>query len=143
MTDEQTITTHSPEETQRTGYELAAGVSTGDCIELVGDLGAGKTVFVRGLAEGLGCDVQLVSSPTYVLCQEYPGRMPLFHIDLYRMTDAAAELADLGIEDMLAEGAVVIEWGDRAPDALPRPRQRVTIEHAGECSRRIRHQAVN
>jgi tRNA threonylcarbamoyladenosine biosynthesis protein TsaE len=143
MTDEQTITTQSPEETQRVGTELSAGVSAGDCIELVGDLGAGKTVFVRGLAEGLGCDVQLVSSPTYVLCQEYPGRVPLFHIDLYRMTDAAAELADLGIEDMLAEGAVVIEWGDRAPDALPRPRQRVVIEHAGPSIRRIRRQAVN
>jgi tRNA threonylcarbamoyladenosine biosynthesis protein TsaE len=143
MTDEQTITTQSPEETQRVGTELSAGVSAGDCIELVGDLGAGKTVFVRGLAEGLGCDVQLVSSPTYVLCQEYPGRVPLFHIDLYRMTDAAAELTDLGIEDMLAEGAVVIEWGDRAPDALPRPRQRVVIEHAGPSIRRIRRQAVN
>lgn len=143
MTEQNTIDTHSPEETQAVGKELAATLTAGDCIELVGDLGAGKTVFVRGLAEGLGCDVQLVSSPTYVLCQEYPGRVGLFHIDLYRMTDAAAELADLGIEDMLAEGAVVIEWGDRAPDALPRPRQRVTLQHTGETSRRISRETIN
>jgi tRNA threonylcarbamoyladenosine biosynthesis protein TsaE len=131
------IDTHSPEATQAAGKQLGATLTVGDCIALVGELGAGKTMFVRGLAEGLGCDVQLVSSPTYVLCQEYPGRLPLFHIDLYRMSDAAAELADLGIEDMLAEGVVVIEWADRAPDAMPQPHRTVHIEHTGDISRRL------
>ncbi|NBB96332.1 MAG: tRNA (adenosine(37)-N6)-threonylcarbamoyltransferase complex ATPase subunit type 1 TsaE [Planctomycetes bacterium] len=131
------IDTDSPQATQTAGKQLAAMLSVGDCIALIGELGAGKTTFVRGLADGLGCDVQLVSSPTYVLCQEYPGRLPLFHVDLYRMGNAASELADLGIEDMLAEGVVVIEWADRATDAIPQPHRTVHLIHTGETSRRL------
>ena len=134
----QTFETNNPNETHALGKRLAEQFSAGDCIALVGDLGAGKTVLVRGLAEGLGCDVQLVSSPTYVLVQEYPGRWPLYHIDLYRLGDPAAEFADLGVEEMLEAGVVVIEWADRAEPALPRRRTTIRIDVTGETARRFR-----
>ena len=130
--------TNTPEETYALGRKLAGEFYAGGCISLIGDLGAGKTAFVRGLAEGFGADVALVSSPTYVLVQEYPtAGMPLYHIDLYRMVDAQAELADLGMDEMLDEGVVVIEWADRAGEALPIPRTEISIEIIGEQSRRF------
>ncbi len=120
------------------GRNLAVGLGAGSCITLVGDLGAGKTALVRGLADGLGADVQMVSSPTYVLVQEYPARdTTLFHLDLYRMADAEAELEELGMEEMLAGGVVVIEWADRACDALPLGRTEIVIDITGENTRRF------
>jgi len=118
---------------------MAGELRRGDCLALVGNLGAGKTAFVRGLAEGLGCDAGLVSSPTYVLVQEYPAKdgLGLFHIDVYRMSEPEAELADLGLEEMLESGVVVIEWADRVERALPRPHLRLRIEIDGETSRRF------
>jgi len=116
---------------------LAERFDVGDCIALVGELGAGKTVFVRGLAAGLGlADERLVSSPTFVLVQEYPGRMPIFHVDLYRTTAGDADLAELALDEMLSEGVVLIEWADKA-SALPRPYWRIAIEAVGVRSRRI------
>jgi tRNA threonylcarbamoyladenosine biosynthesis protein TsaE len=131
-------TTHSPDETVALGRELAKRFRPGDCLALIGNLGAGKTCLVRGLAEGLGCDAALVSSPTYVLLQEYPGAVSLYHLDLYRMVDPAAELADLGLEEMLAEGVVAIEWAERALEALPRPLHEIHIAHTGDTTRSIR-----
>ena len=109
--------THSEAETSAVGRELAASLSAGDVIVLAGNLGAGKTAFVRGLAEGLGIDPSAVSSPTFTLVQEYRGgRLLLRHIDLYRLTPREAD--DLGLEEMTLDGAVLaIEW----PDRLPRP----------------------
>ena len=120
--------THSEAETSAVGRELAASLSAGDVIVLAGDLGAGKTAFVRGLAEGLGIDPSAVSSPTFTLVQEYRGgRLLLRHIDLYRLTPREAD--DLGLEEMTLDGAVLaIEW----PDRLPRPFEgavRVTLVH--------------
>lgn len=137
MRMEQTFETRCPEETRALGRRLAGRLRRGDCLALVGDLGAGKTALVQGLAEGLGCDANLVSSPTYVLVQEYPAPHgpPLFHIDVYRMTEPDAELSDLGLEEMLEQGVVVIEWADKIETALPKSRLQLNIEIDGETSR--------
>ncbi len=135
--------TNSSDETHALGIQLASRAARGSCIALIGDLGAGKTAFVRGLAEGLGADVQMVSSPTYVLVQEYPAAdMPLYHLDLYRMVHAEAELADLGMDEMLADGVVVIEWADRAAAGLPIPRMQIKITITGQQSRRFELQVI-
>jgi tRNA threonylcarbamoyladenosine biosynthesis protein TsaE len=134
----ETRTTRGPEETESFGAELAARLRPGDCVALVGPLGAGKTALVRGIARGLGVDdPAAVASPTYVLVHEYDGPVPVYHIDLYRMADPDAELADLGLDEMLADGVVLIEWADRTDAALPRPRWHVAMAHAGPTSRRI------
>lgn len=132
------FTSRSIETTEAFAAELARELQVGSCLALIGPLGAGKTAFVRGLAQGLGVeDTRLVSSPTYVLVQEYPGRVPLFHLDLYRMTEPTEELIDLGLEEMLAEGVVAVEWADRADDALPPDRLEVHLRPTGESVRII------
>ena len=132
----ETILTHSEEETAGLGRELAATLSAGDVLLLFGDLGAGKTAFVRGLAEGLGVSGDEVSSPTFTLIQEYRGgRLTLFHVDLYRIEDPR-EFDELGLDEIAEGGVLAIEWAER----LPRPPQnavRVSITHAGESERRI------
>jgi tRNA threonylcarbamoyladenosine biosynthesis protein TsaE len=106
---------------------LAATLQAGDVLLLSGDLGAGKTAFVRGLAEGLGIDPAEVSSPTFTLVHEYRGgRLPLFHADLYRLDRAAVD--DLGLEEMgAADGVLAIEWPDRLVHEMP---QAVRVEIA-------------
>lgn len=129
--------TNSPDETYQLGKKLGASLSAGSCVALIGTLGAGKTALVRGLAAGMGCDERLVSSPTYVLMQEYPGPTPLFHLDLYRMCDADSEFLDLDPEDILANGAMVIEWAGMADSVLPTPRTKIDIEILSETSRKF------
>lgn len=131
------ISTHSERETIAAAREVAAQLRAGDIVELIGDLGAGKTAFVRGLAEGLGIDPGEVSSPTFTLIQEYSGgRLPLYHVDLYRLE--AIEVDDLGLDELTMEGGVTaIEW----PDRLPRPFDeaiRVRIDHGEDTTRTIR-----
>ena len=134
----ETHETNSPEETFAFGRHFAERLGVGDCVALVGGLGAGKTALTRGIAAGLGLeDTRLVSSPTYVLVQEYLGKTPIFHLDLYRMADPQAELADLGLEEMLEEGVTLIEWADRATTALPPNRWEITIEITAESSRKF------
>ena len=102
-------------------------------LSLIGPLGAGKTVFVKGLAEGLGIDPVTVSSPTFVIANQYesPAGSRLAHVDLYRLK-TVSELDDAGFLDMLEPGAVVaVEWGDRLPGALPRDRLEVRVERDG------------
>lgn len=134
----ETFETSSAAETEQLGRKLAERFGIGDCVALAGELGSGKTVLVRGIALGLGIeDERLVCSPTYVLVREYAGSIPIFHVDLYRLTNPAAELAELAAEEMLAEGLVLIEWADRAAEALPRPRWQIDIEVAAANRRRL------
>jgi tRNA threonylcarbamoyladenosine biosynthesis protein TsaE len=132
------ILTHSEAETMAVAREMACGLTPGDVLLLTGPLGAGKTAFVRGLAEGLGCDPDEVSSPTFTLIQEYRGRVPLFHVDLYRLKPV--EAADLGLDDLAEQGVVAIEWPDRWADA-PSSAGRVEFEVVGETARRITRHA--
>ena len=120
------------------GRKLASRLGPGDCVALVGQLGAGKTVLVRGIAAGLGLeDQRLVASPTFVLVHEYPANVPVFHLDLYRLSAPQEELVDLGIDEMLSEGVVLIEWADRAGQALPSPHWQVEIELTGATRRKF------
>ena len=121
------ITTHSADETQALGQKLASRLAPGDVIAYFGDLGAGKTAFTRGIAEGLGVSEQ-VTSPTYTIVNEYlSGRLPLFHFDMYRL-GSSDELFDIGWEDYLARGGVcAVEWSENVEDAL-QDAIRITIE---------------
>ena len=133
-----TITTHSEDETAAVGRELAATLSAGDVLLLYGDLGAGKTAFVRGLAEGLGVERDEVSSPTFTLIQEYRGgRLPLFHVDLYRIDDPR-EFDELGLDEIAEDGVLAIEWAERLAARLKPSRYvAVRIEHGDGDSRLI------
>ena len=128
--------TSSEVETGAVGSELATTLARGDVVLLIGDLGAGKTAFVRGLAEGLGIASDQVSSPTFTLVQEYrAGRVPLVHVDLYRLDDPR-EIDDLGLDEIAEEAVLAIEWAEKHPRP-PREAIRVLLEHAGETGRRI------
>jgi tRNA threonylcarbamoyladenosine biosynthesis protein TsaE len=114
-------TTRSESETAAAGRELAAILGAGDVVLLYGDLGAGKTAFVKGLAEGLGVSRDEVTSPTFTLVQEYRGgRLTLFHVDLYRLDDPR-EIDDLGLDEIADGGVLAIEWAEKLPPShLPR-----------------------
>ena len=128
--------TNSPEETEKLGAALAEILMPGTVIAYRGGLGAGKTAFTRGLAQGLGCD-ELVTSPTYTIVNEYlGGRLPLFHFDMYRLA-SADDLWDIGWEDYLArDGICAVEWSENVAEAMEKPIT-VTIEKLGEDTRRI------
>ena len=135
MTSPEIVTTNSEHETFALGEKVAASLQPGTFVLLYGDLGAGKTAFVRGMAAGLGANPDEVSSPTFVLIQHYKGRMPLVHVDLYRLESRAA-VDDLGLEE-LANGAVVaVEWAERLP-RLIEGSVTVKIDDTGDESRRI------
>ena len=131
-----TLVTHSEAETARIGRHLADGLVPGSIVLLFGDLGAGKTSLVRGLAEGLGVDPDEVSSPTFTLIREYRGgRLPLLHVDLYRLHDPR-EIEELGLEELGTDAATAIEWAER----LPRPvagALEVRIQHGNGDQRQI------
>jgi tRNA threonylcarbamoyladenosine biosynthesis protein TsaE len=132
-----TLTTRSQDETADVGRRLASTLHPGSVLLLVGDLGAGKTALVRGLAEGLGVQPDEVSSPTFTLMQEYRGgRVPLIHVDLYRLNDAR-EIDDLGLEEIGLNSVLAIEWAEK----LPRPIAdaiEVRIDHGDGDERIIR-----
>lgn len=114
------ITSHSEDQTVALAKKLATSFVGGDVIVLKGDLGSGKTVFVRALAAARGIDENAVSSPSYTFVNEYDGEPPLYHIDLYRLGDIS-QLGEIGWDEYLGrEGIVVVEWGDRAGERLPR-----------------------
>jgi tRNA threonylcarbamoyladenosine biosynthesis protein TsaE len=130
------VTTNSEAETAAVARDLARHLAPGSVLLLSGDLGAGKTAFVKGIAEGLDIDPNEVSSPTFTLVQEYRGgRLPLYHVDLYRLQPI--EVDDLGLDEIIWSGGVVaIEW----PDRLPRPPEEaiaVNFEHADDTRRTI------
>jgi tRNA threonylcarbamoyladenosine biosynthesis protein TsaE len=123
-----TIVTSSETETATVGRDLAPRLSAGSVVLLMGDLGAGKTAFVRGLAEGLGVGSDDVTSPTFTIMQEYRGgRVPLFHVDLYRLNNAR-EIEDLGLDEIAAGGVLAIEWAEKLPD-VPADAIAVRITH--------------
>ena len=126
----------SEEDTQRVARELALTLKAGAVILLSGNLGAGKTEFVRGLAAGLGIDADAVSSPTFTLVHEYRGgRLSLYHVDLYRLDRAATE--DLGLEEMgVGDGVLAIEWPERLSHDLPGA-QAITLTIVDDDSRQI------
>ena len=130
------LTTTSPEETEAAGARLGATLKSGDVVALTGELGAGKTVFVQGLARALGVGTA-ATSPTFVLVNEYRGRVPVHHVDAYRTT-SLAELMDLGIEEMMdGDGITVIEWAERVEPLLPARAVRVRIAGVGDEPRTI------
>ena len=109
---------HSAEETEHFGEMLAGKLRPGDVLAYTGSLGMGKTAFTRGLARGLGCRGR-VTSPTFTIVNEYEGKTPLFHFDMYRL-GSSEELFDIGWDDYLARGGVcAVEWSERVSDALP------------------------
>jgi tRNA threonylcarbamoyladenosine biosynthesis protein TsaE len=127
----------SPETTGAFAARLAAVAEPGDVVCLWGELGAGKTVFAKGFGAGLGV-ADTISSPSFVLMGEYAGRLPMFHIDLYRLS-SAQEVLDAGLlDDRQAAGVVVIEWPDRLGDSLPDGRLDVTIDGGADTPRTLR-----
>jgi tRNA threonylcarbamoyladenosine biosynthesis protein TsaE len=133
--DNASIVTSSEDETAAAGERLAGRVQPGDVVLLYGDLGAGKTAFIRGLARGLGAAADDVSSPTFTLVQEYHGRVTLHHVDLYRLEPA--EVRDLGLEELTSgDDVVAIEWAERWREA-PGDAWEVRLDHAGDEQRRI------
>jgi len=130
------LVTNSTAETEAAGEDLGRGLQPGDLLLLAGDLGAGKTTFVRGVARGAGSSAH-VASPTFQLVRVYPGRVQVAHVDLYRL-EAGAGLLDLGLEELLDQGAVVVEWGDRLDGSGAQKATVLSIEHLGGDRRRLR-----
>jgi tRNA threonylcarbamoyladenosine biosynthesis protein TsaE len=129
--------TNSEEQTSAAGEEIASALTPGDVLLLDGELGAGKTAFVRGLARGLGLQADEVTSPTFTLIQEYraPGSaLVLYHADLYRL--APREVDDLGLGELSEDGILAVEWPDRWNDP-PAEAYRVRIDHGGDDRRSI------
>ena len=112
------LLSHSPSETEALGEELGRILEGGEILALCGELGSGKTTFVRGLARGLGVGKEIVVSPSFTLLNEYPGRINLYHFDFYRL-EGLEDLESIGFWDYIGEGIVTVEWADRIPEAIP------------------------
>src|SRR5690242_14222467 len=132
----------SPLDTDRLGRTIASVLAGGECLALSGALGVGKTALVRGIATGLGAPAAAVSSPTFVLLHEYPGRLPLAHLDLYRV-NSEKEAESIGLGDYLSGATVVaVEWADKTPRILPDDRLEMELRHRTVQSRSIRFRAT-
>ncbi len=136
------IISRSPEETRAIGRIVGARASAGDVVLLTGELGTGKTCLTQGILNGLGSE-DLARSPTFVLISEYQGRMPLYHMDLYRIgTMEQAEV--LGIEEYVeGDGLTVVEWADNVPGIFPDDALHIELEMLSECERRLSLATVN
>jgi tRNA threonylcarbamoyladenosine biosynthesis protein TsaE len=133
---ERRIVTCSPAETRALASRLADVARAGDILSLIGDLGAGKTVFAKGFGAGLGVP-GTITSPSFVLMAEYEGRLPLFHLDLYRLADAAEAVASGLLDEREAEGVTLIEWADRLGRTLSDGRLDLLIDGTGDEARTI------
>ncbi|MGM0831128.1 MAG: tRNA (adenosine(37)-N6)-threonylcarbamoyltransferase complex ATPase subunit type 1 TsaE [Bacillota bacterium] len=128
------IITTSPEETGQFAEKLAGHLNPGAVLTLEGDLGAGKTTFTKGLAKGLGV-TKTVNSPTFTIIKEYRGRLPLYHMDVYRLDDS---FEDLGFDEYFeGEGVTVVEWAHLIQDQLPEELLSLSIYREGDSTRRI------
>jgi len=131
------VITSSPEQTWQTGRLLGKLLKAGDTLCLYGDLGAGKTNFAYGIAQGLEVTEQYITSPTFTFVNEYTGRVPFYHIDLYRINDPG-ELENIGFEEYLeSDGVTVIEWAERAENELPAKNLSVYLSSLDETNREI------
>jgi tRNA threonylcarbamoyladenosine biosynthesis protein TsaE len=129
------VSLDSEDETARLGRAIAEVVEVGTVIGLVGPLGAGKTRLTRAIAEALGVDPEAISSPTFVLIQEYDGRLPVYHFDTYRLGSPSA-FEDLGVSDYWDAGVSLVEWADRVAELLPPDRWTITLEPTGPTTRK-------
>jgi tRNA threonylcarbamoyladenosine biosynthesis protein TsaE len=133
------VITTSPAATQALGRRLGRVLEPGSVIALVGELGSGKTLLTRGICEGLGVPLRQVNSPTFVLVNEYCGRLPVFHLDVYRL-GGAADVVELGITDYFqraGQGVMIVEWAEKLPGVLPEDRLEVSIERLSARKRRF------
>lgn len=131
------VVTSSPEQTWEIGRLLGILLEAGDTICLYGDLGAGKTNFAYGIARGLDVQEQYITSPTFTFVNEYQGRIPLYHLDLYRLK-GTDELESIGFDEYIeSDGVTVIEWAERAADELPVENLSIYFSYVGETSREI------
>ncbi len=135
VTVTQVMESASPEETRRLGVRLGALLKAGDFVGLSGPLGAGKTLFAKALAEGLGVKADEVTSPTFSIVQSYPGRVRLHHVDLYRL-ESLDELTGTGYFD-LEPGVSVVEWAEKIKGAVPKDALRLSFSVVGETARQI------
>jgi tRNA threonylcarbamoyladenosine biosynthesis protein TsaE len=136
MTPEEITVSESPEETRAAGERLGARLGPGAVVACIGELGAGKTCFLQGLARGLGVE-SAVTSPTFVLVNQYRGRLPVYHLDAYR-TETLTELVDIGVEELVhGDGVTIIEWADKLLPLLPPRAIIVTLTGLGDEPRRI------
>ena len=128
----------SESETFKLGEALGRTLAPGATVLLVGELGTGKTVFARGIASALGIDPREVGSPTFILVDRHPGRLTLYHADLYRL-DRVEEVLDLGLDEFAASGAVlVVEWGEKMPASMRAAAIEVRLTDLGDDSRRLK-----
>jgi tRNA threonylcarbamoyladenosine biosynthesis protein TsaE len=133
---ERQLTSPDPETTRALGATLAVAARPGDLVCLWGELGAGKTQFAKGFGAGLGVTA-VINSPSFVLMAEYAGRLPLFHIDLYRLATAEEAMAGGLIDERQASGVTLVEWPDRLGSALPHERLDIRIDGSGDEPRTI------
>ena len=135
------VFSRSPEQTRRIGMRLGGALQAGDVICLQGDLGAGKTTFVQGIAQGWG-SLDSVSSPTFIIVNLYRGQdeTRLFHMDAYRL-DSASEAEELDLDAMLSQGPLLIEWPERMEGLVPTENLWVNLEHLAEDEREMRFRA--
>ena len=138
-TGSRTVFSLSEDETLDLGRGLGRSLKGGELLLLEGDLGYGKTVFARGVAAALGIPPEEVTSPSFTIVHEYQGgRVPVFHLDLYRLSDSDEQVGGFGVEEILAAGGVVIvEWGEKLPPFLRRNAVTIRFHDVGEGSRRI------
>lgn len=135
------IITHNEKETEAAGAELAERLAPGSVVAMYGDLGAGKTAFVRGMSRGLGINFP-VSSPTFTVVNEYPGKVPLFHFDMYRL-GSADELFDIGWDDYLERGGIcAVEWSENVEEAFEPGTVKVLIRKLSENEREISMEVI-
>lgn len=139
---ERRFTSSDPAITRELAARLAAAARPGDLICLRGELGAGKTQFAKGFGAGLGV-TETINSPSYILMAEYEGRMPLFHIDLYRLAGASDVVAGGLLDDRQASGVTLVEWPERMAELLPAARLEVTIEGDADNVRTITIRAMD